>query len=297
MLQRIVNKLRWRAEGIDGRIALSYARAAATCAARRIDVNNPITWEFAGFSQHGEDGIHDFLCANLIRPNRFFFEIGSAGGLENCSTWFAMARGYGGVMVEGNPQRAVRCQRLCARMLNVHAIQLMVTPENVGNLIKMCPMRDPDLFILDIDSVDYHILKKVLELGLRPRIVTVEYNSSLGPERALTIPLRPEFDRFQAHASGLYYGASIRAWRKLLEKQGYQFLTVESNGVNAFFADPAAFAPGFLASVHGLEFLDNFSDMNAATCPRIGADGVHVMPARDWRTQFELIKGMEFVEV
>jgi len=297
VIDRIKRKLLFRAEGIDTRISKAFARAAATAAARQIDPKNPISWEFAGFSQQGEDGVHDYLCTHLLKPNRWFFEIGSYDGLENCTTWFATARGYGGVMVEGNTRRAIRLQRLVSTFLNVYAVHQMVNLDNIANLMKMCPMHNPDLFVIDIDSTDFHILKKVLELGYRPKILTVEYNSAFGPDEPITIPYKAMFDRSAAHPTALYYGVSIAAWRKLLEPIGYQFLTVGSNGVNAFFANPAAFPEGFLAGVRGPEFLENFSDVNATTYPFFDTNGVRTMPERNWRKQFEQMKDMEFFRV
>ena len=38
------------------RIASALSRAAATATIRSIDPTDPASWEFAGFSQHGEDG-------------------------------------------------------------------------------------------------------------------------------------------------------------------------------------------------------------------------------------------------
>src|SRR3979411_658780 len=63
------------------RIGSALARAAATAPLRIINPKEPRTWEFSGFSQHGEDGIIDYLCSQLLRPNRFFFEIGAGDGL------------------------------------------------------------------------------------------------------------------------------------------------------------------------------------------------------------------------
>src|ERR1700675_3503795 len=63
---------------IRTQLSVAFARAAATSSLRVIDPQVPRTWEFSGFSQHGEDGIIDYLCSHLVNPNRFFFEIGAA---------------------------------------------------------------------------------------------------------------------------------------------------------------------------------------------------------------------------
>jgi hypothetical protein len=284
---------------IETRIAAAMARADATAGVRRIDPSNPISWEFGGFSQHGEDGIHDYLISHLKDRNRFFFEIGSADGLENCSSWFAIARSYAGVMVEGNPSQSRRCARVVNGhwVCNVHPVNLMVDGQNIKSLMKMCPFQNADLFVIDIDGIDYYILQKVLEMGFRPKVLTVEYNSAFGPEAAITVPYRGSFDRLAAHPTGIYYGVSVAAWRKLLGGFGYKFLSVESSGGNAFFADPAAFPDGFLRDIRGCDFLEGVGDVNGATRPFLDAAGDLTMPKRDWKAQFQIIKDMEFVKV
>jgi hypothetical protein len=301
VLNKLKTKILNRYEGleIESRIAAALARAAATATTRQIDPTNPMSWEFAGFSQHGEDGIHDYLISNLKERNRFFFEIGSADGLENCTSWFAVARSYAGVMVEGNPKQSKRCWRVMNGhwVCNVHPIHLMVDRNNIASLMKMCMFKDPDLFVIDIDGIDYYILQKVLEMGFRPKVLTVEYNSAFGPDAAITVPYRDVFDRLSAHPSGIYYGASVSAWRKLLTGFGYQFLTVDASGVNAFFADPAAFSDGFLKEIRGCDFTEGVGDVNGVTRPCPDASGDMTMPKRDWQLQFKIIKDMEFVKV
>ena len=99
--------------------------------------------------------------------------------------------------------------------------------------------------------------RTLLDRGLRPRICVVKYNSALGPHRLLTIEYLQDFDFRRAHSTQLYYGVSLAGWRKLFEGCGYQFVTVERNGVNAFFVDVKYFDGEFLAQVQGLEFVGN----------------------------------------
>jgi hypothetical protein len=124
-------------------------------------------------------------------------------------------------------------------------------------------------------------LKAFLEKGLRPKIIVVEYNSAFGPLNEITIPYQPEFNYTSAHPSGLYYGVSIQAWRKLLSKFGYHFVTVESNGVNAFFVDPQYFSQEVLNS-EPLPYAENFFQKRKFRA--------------DWQEQYNLIRHLD-VEV
>src|SRR5207253_2508477 len=117
--------------------------------------------------------------------------------------------------------------------------------------------QNPDLFSIDIDGNDYHILKAFLEQGLEPKIIVVEYNSAFGTH-PITIPYQDDFNYLKADRSGLYYGVGLQAWRHLLDQFGYQFITVDSNGVNAIFVHPAYFADQFLANIKPIAFKENF---------------------------------------
>jgi hypothetical protein len=306
MTQHFVNQLqnlperakRWAQRlKVESRIATAFSRAAATAATRQIDARDPRTWEFSGFSQFGKDGIIDYLCSRLLKNNRFFFEIGSSDGLQNCSTWLALGRSYSGVMVDGDPVAIRKCKQMIdERVWNVYVIERMVDQENVPALMKMCPHKDPDVFIIDIDGIDYYVFRRILELGFRPKIVVAEYNSAFGPDRSVTIPYRKDFSRRDADKLSLVYGVSVSAWRKLLSQYQYKFVTVESSGVNAFFLDPRVFPKTFADQIHGLDFRDNIGDFMGAVAYRDAA-GDMVLPTRDWNEQLRLISDARLVEV
>jgi hypothetical protein len=281
---------------IDTKISQAYAKAAATAAARVIDPENPLSWQFSGFSQHGEDGITDYLTGHLIQANRFFIEIGSANGLENCSSWFAFARSYAGLMIEGNPDLSAYCQKaLAGKIWNVRSVNSMVTTDTIAGTMRQCPYKDPDIFILDIDGIDFYILKKILELGYLPKIIVVEYNSAFGPDQSITIPYAPEFSRWGGQVPGLYYGVSIAGWKTLLQRYGYHFLTVESSGTNAFFIHQSAFPADFTKNKKAVPFLSNTSDGCSV------ATGVPVALANEgekvWERQFSMVKGLPFFTI
>src|SRR5664280_1807906 len=88
------------------RINSALSRAAATAPLRVIDPARPDTWEFSAFSQNGEDGIIDYLCRRLKKPNRTFLEIGAADGLENLTAWLALGLKYSGIMIDGDDKMA-----------------------------------------------------------------------------------------------------------------------------------------------------------------------------------------------
>lgn len=240
------------------RINISLSRASATAPLRNIDQQNPLSWEFTGFSQHGEDGIIDYLIGRLSNPNRCFVEIGSGNGLENNTTWLALARYYRGLMIDGGKENIEWCKYLLQPInYGLDFKQIYVTKENVREIIGILQTSQPDLFSLDIDGIDYFICQELLKQGVRPGIWTVEYNSALGPDKVASIKYKHNFCRENDGAGKLYYGCSIAAWKQLMAKNDYSFITVDSCGVNAFFADNQRFNKNFLDNIKGLKFQEN----------------------------------------
>ena len=267
------------------RISVALAKAGVLQALRQIDEANPLTWEFSAFSQNNEDGIIDYLTRRIQHPNRYFIEVGASNGVENNTTWLGIARKYSGLLIEGDEQ-SCKALDLLLRLglcIGVNYRQLFVTKDSSHRIMELALWPNPDVFSLDIDGNDYHVVKSLLETGLRPKIFIVEFNSVYGPSKRMTIPYREEFAAATTGASSLYYGASISAWRTLFDQHKYKFITVDSNGVNAFFVDPNEFDRTYLKRIRGLEFQENFLQLQKFKIP--------------WQEQFRLIEQEYFVAV
>lgn len=266
------------------RMTIALAKGGSMMQARIIDLKRPCTWEFSGFSQNGEDGILDVLSKQLLNSNRYFIEIGSSDGMQNNSSWLVVAEQYDGLMIEGDARLVERGQRLITgHSIGVDYLNIFVDSENIRKLRELSQHANPDIFSLDIDGVDYYIAKEIIEGGFRPKIFVVEYNSVYGNERSITVPYRKNFSFSDAHPSKLYYGVSIAAWKKFFDSIGYQFVTVDRKGVNAFFIDPACYSSEFLNGVEGLGYAENQFQFRKFKIPG--------------EQQFDLIKTQEFVEI
>lgn len=283
---RMINKIKryLQRNSAINRFALALGRGSATARLRTIDPANPLSWEFSAFSQNGEDGIIDYLTRKINNPNYYFIEIGASDGIENNTAWLAIARKYMGLMIEGDPNSIQRCKQIIPSFnLGVECIQLFVDKNNIKLLCDLALYKDPDLFSLDIDGNDYYIAQSVLDAGFSPKILAVEYNSVFGPTNALTIKYRKDFNYLAVHESNLYYGVSIAGWKMFFQRYGYQFVTVDRNGINAFFIKPEHFDSGFCQNIQGLAFRENFYQLKKFKVT--------------WEKQFEMIKNMPFVEI
>ena len=266
------------------RVNIALSKGGAMMQARSIDLTKSSTWEFSGFSQNGEDGILDVLRNQLTSSNRYFIEIGTSNGYENNSAWLVVAERYSGIMIEGNPKLVERAKRsVLSYSIGAECINMFVTKENIQELKALAFYQDPDVFSLDIDGNDYYIAQAILDAGFRPKIFVVEYNSVYGADKSITVEYRDDFVFSSAHPTQLYYGVSIRGWRNFFISKGYKFLTVDQNGVNAFFVDPAYFEPEFINGVKGVDFAENLYQQRKFR-----------MPSEE---QFTLISDQKFVSI
>ena len=258
-------------------------RGILSSSSRDLDISNPHTWEFSCFSQNGEDGILDVLTKRIRNPNKYFIEIGSHNGLENCTTYLGLVRQYSGIMVEGDRSLSRDCAILMSGVnWGIESVQMFVTLENIDQLLKKALHINPDLFVVDIDGNDYYIVKHILDSKVRPAIFVVEYNSTYGPMRKLTIKYDKDFIYWKAHPSQLYFGASISAWKDLFIQKDYHFIGVDSNGVNAFFVDNSRFDENFLRLIKPCDYKENFYELQKFKIP--------------YSQRFDLIKEQLYLE-
>ena len=266
------------------RILIKLSKGIAMSQSRNIDLRNPNSWEFSGFSQNGEDGIIEILRNNLSTQDRYFLEIGSADGIDNNTAWLLFTQSYNGIMIDGDSNLVERAQRMVSSYsIGLRICNMFVTKDSITNIKNYSKTLTPDIFSLDIDGNDYFIAEEIFSNGFRPKIFVVEYNSTFGPDDSLTIKPHDNFEYLSFHKSGLYYGVSISAWKKLFLKNGYKFITVDSKGVNAFFVEPQYFNETFLENIESCNFIENESQFL-----RFGVN---------YKEQFNIIKSMTFTNI
>jgi hypothetical protein len=168
---------------------------------------NTLPYEHRTFSQHGEDGILKFLLTFVDDKNKNFLEIGWGNGTVNCCRNLLENLNFSGTGVDAKTSNISHS--------NLKTISQFVSLNDVDFLISL-EGKTPTIFSLDIDSFDWHLLKSMLDNGFLPKIICHEYNSILDYNKRTL------------------FGASLMAFKKILEKN-YNFVTVDSSGVNAFW--------------------------------------------------------------
>jgi hypothetical protein len=185
---------------------------------------------FGLLSQNGEDGITLALLNATGSGGRRFAEIGCGRNGGN-SGFLASELGWSGLMVDADPVcTMVARQRFHPERVSV--VGTWVTRENVDELLREHGCAgELDFLSVDIDGNDYWIWEALT--ASTPRIVVIEYNALLGPERSVVVPYDPDFDRHRLEPT--YCGASLPALARLGVRKGYRLVAVDPSGVNAFF--------------------------------------------------------------
>jgi hypothetical protein len=188
---------------------------------------------FRVYSQSDEDGLLLLIFSQLGFTNRRCVEMAFGTPYGANVTNLILNWGFMGLMVE--------CKEIATsqHFFETHrdtwvypprVLQAWITPDNVNQLCATHGYTGPiDFFSLDMDSTDYWVWERLT--AIEPRVVVVEFNPALGPERSVTVPNRSGSREQHPH----YYGASIKAFVKLARRKGYRYVGANRYGYNAFF--------------------------------------------------------------
>ena len=193
-------------------------------------------YEFKVFSQWGDDGSIQFLTDHLTIKNKTFIEFGVQDYSESNTRFLLMNNNWSGFIMDGSKENIEKIKSFpwfWKHDLNAEAH--FINLDNINQLLSKSKYNDLGILHIDIDGVDYWIWQKINIEHLRPSIVIIEYNSTFGKDKELTVPYDASFVRSKKHYSNLYYGASLKALINLSIKKGYIFIGCNSNGNNAYF--------------------------------------------------------------
>jgi hypothetical protein len=219
----VFRQLRRLQAGVDGLVRAAYFEPATLPYPHRLTASR-----FRLHSQNSEDGILLALFREIGVTSGRFVELGSGSSGGNAAM-FAAEFGWTGLMVEGDQKKAGMAGR---RFPQVTAVCAWITPESVNGLLEEHGFTgEVDLLSVDVDGNDYWVWQALT--ACTARVVMLEYNSMFGPERAVTIPYDPQFNRREHRFC--YFGASLTALTKLSATKGYRLVAVDPTGVNAFF--------------------------------------------------------------
>jgi len=190
-------------------------------------------------SQHGEDGILQYIFSKIGTTNRFFVEFGFGDGRECNTANLSLNLGWQGLLMDCDKKKVLQARyyyqkALKDKLSKVTILANLVTAENINEiLLKNNIKGEIDLLSIDIDGNDYWVWQAITVI--KPRVVVIEYNASFGLEKALTVKYDPDFKRYKKDPRGFYFSASLAALTKLANSKGYVLIGCDSSGTNAFY--------------------------------------------------------------
>jgi len=190
---------------------------------------------FKVFSQNNEDAILEYLILSLKLKNIKFIEIGTEDYSESNTRFIYEKYNCDGLIVDNTKNLLSKVSKqLDVWKGNLEIEENFVNIENINILInKYFPNKNLDIFSLDIDGIDYWIIKELPDDI--SKIIVAEYNPYFGPDLEITVPYSQNFNRSEYHSSNLCWGMSLRALINLMEDKGFDFVGSNSLRNNAFF--------------------------------------------------------------
>jgi hypothetical protein len=197
---------------------------------------------FKAFSQTDEDGILLYIFSIIGSATKKSVEICAGNGIECNTANLIINHGWHGLLVDGN--EALVKSGIEFYKGNPHTyvypprfVHSWITRNNVNEVISKNGFEgEIDLLSIDMDGVDYWVWSAINSIA--PRVVVVEYQDIIGPDKALTVPYDDTFNAYE-HPTTLdmpnFCGASLPAFVKLGTSKGYRLVGCNRYGYNAFF--------------------------------------------------------------
>ncbi len=187
--------------------------------------------EWGRFSQHGEDGVVEYLLDKVGINHKFIVEFGAHDGLNmSNSRYLIVEKGWQAFLIEADPTFYRQLNELYKNDNNVILRNCFVTKDNINQLFRDAGTpQDFDVLSIDVDGPDYYLWEALTEFT--PKIVIVEYNSSKSPTDDYVVAEDKIFELGATKDEG----ASLLAFYNLGKKKGYQAVYTELYGSNLFF--------------------------------------------------------------
>lgn len=187
---------------------------------------------YSSFSQSDEDGIIEEIFKRIAPRTRKFLEIGAGNGWENC-TCNLLLQGWSGIWFDAGPLNVQQIKRDFSEQLKSGQLQIRddyIDLESARAIIRQWPkLEEFDLFCIDIDGNDYHVIEAMGEM--KPRLIVLEYNAKFRPPIEWVMPYKANHWWDGTHR----YGASLASYCRLMDQRGYNLVGCNISGNNAFF--------------------------------------------------------------
>ena len=182
-------------------------------------------------SQNGEAGLIEYIFKVAGEQSKTCVEFG-VGSEFNCANQIGNHE-WSAFLFDCDKVEVIKMLVRYYNQPKVKVAEEHFTKENInGKFVEHKVPAEIDLLSIDVDGIDLYLWNTLNVTDAR--FVVVEYNSSLGTERSVTVKYNPDFDRFKLHPE--YYGASLQALTKVAQRKGMKLIGTDASGTNAFYA-------------------------------------------------------------
>ena len=175
------------------------------------------------YSQNGEDGITLEIIKRLYKNNKkqkYYVEFGTQDGSECNTRILRDKKDWNGLLMDGTYENK-----------SINLYKEFITKENIVSLFNKYNVPNHfELLSIDIDFNDFYVLNEIVKNYTIDTIIC-EYNAYFKPNEDNIVIYKPK-GRWNGSN---YFGASLLAFKNLLNKYNYSLIYTENMGVNAFF--------------------------------------------------------------
>lgn len=165
--------------------------------------------------------------------DRYVINIGANDGARHDPAFpLLVERGYGGVLLEGDPAFKKRLYANTVPFNSSGRVQIswgFASADSIGSrLSKLGAPMEADALKIDVDGLDVALLEAILRFGYRPKSIAVEINPDLPPPLQISQLDHSQFrfEFWRKHMRG-WLGGSADALYALTSRYGYALLAIE----------------------------------------------------------------------
>ena len=199
-------------------------------------------------SQHGEDGIIQYILQHISPPPKVCVDLGAWDGkyLSNTfSLWHD--NGWKGILIEGRKERCDAIKRNYSSVYNIRVFNQFITTTGDDSIDSLFIKNgiDPNigLISIDIDSCDYHVWKNMGYVD--PHIVIIEHNHTI-----------PGYVDYHDPEGEVFLRCSAKSLETLANKKGYKLVCCTVT--NSLFVKKEIFDDQFFPDMP-VEYLFDYS--------------------------------------
>ena len=199
-------------------------------------------WRGPWYAEYGADGILAFLFEFINDVNKFAIDIGASSGWGGSNIrHLADKNNWKSTELDkcGNPGKfGKECHpRVMREEINAsNVIQILEKYKTSKNI---------DLLSIDIDSMDWYVLKAMLKHDYKPNVIMLEFNPMFKYDESYVVQYSEDFTR-----NGSIYGASLLAFTKMLKSFDYTLVNVCYDLENKYYDNNAIFLNNNLIEPH-----------------------------------------------